>query len=137
LRSHTLALFFPSLLSTMSSDSAAAMSLDEPSTAPSFIKLSSKDGREFTIDRKHALLSALISTSLENDSTASDIPMPGVKGDILAQVVHYLQHHQVSVLLFMRCAGSGTLPVYTRVADRMYVCALVFFPSLGEQAGSH
>jgi len=58
------------------------------------IKLVSKDGKEFQIDKKFAFISTLVKTSLDTDSGATEIPMPGVKGDILGRVVEYMTHHK-------------------------------------------
>lgn len=109
----------------------------------SAVKLVSKDGKEFLIEKKFAFVSNLIKTSLENgankrsdrgegewigragqceqcspsrpfmfpfltaaastfgcapvrvsDPTATEVPMPGVKADILAQVVKFMEHHR-------------------------------------------
>jgi len=58
------------------------------------IKLVSKDGKEFQIEKKFAFISTLVKTSLDTDSGATEIPMPGVKGDILGRVVEYMTHHK-------------------------------------------
>jgi len=58
------------------------------------IKLQSKDGKEFIVEKKHAFISTLVKTSLDTDASASEVPMPGVKGDILAKVVEYMNHHK-------------------------------------------
>jgi len=67
--------------------------LDEDSGAGS-VKLLSKDGKEFVIQKKYAYISNLIKTSLEHDPSAAEVPMPGVKGDILTKVVEFMQHHK-------------------------------------------
>jgi len=58
------------------------------------IKLVSKDGKDFTLERKNAFISALVKTSIENDKDTSELPMPGVKGDVLQKVVEYMNHHK-------------------------------------------
>jgi len=68
-----------------------SLSLDEESGS---IKLISKDGKEFVIEKKFAFVSNLVKTSMDSDSSASDLPMPGVRGDILAKVVDYLTYHK-------------------------------------------
>jgi len=57
------------------------------------IKLTSKDAKEFTIDRRFAFISTLVKTSMEADN-ATELPMPGVKAEVLAKVVDYMNHHQ-------------------------------------------
>jgi len=74
---------------------AAALSLDaDESSGASQITLVSKDDRRFTVERKHAYVSNLIKTSIEQDPSASEVTMMGAKGDILAKVVEYIQHHK-------------------------------------------
>jgi len=58
------------------------------------LKLSSKDKREFSVDRKHAFISNLVKTSMENDDSAAEVPIPGVTGAILELVVQYMSHHK-------------------------------------------
>jgi len=57
------------------------------------LKLTSKDKKEFTIDRKCAFISTLVKTSLENDDTSQEVPIPGVTGNILELVHQYMSHH--------------------------------------------
>jgi len=58
------------------------------------VKLSSKDKKEFTVERKHAFISTLVKTSLENDDKAEEVPIPGVTGAILELVVNYMKEHK-------------------------------------------
>jgi len=58
------------------------------------LKLTSKDGQEIMVPKKHAFISVLVKTSVENDSTATEVPLPGVEGAILKEVVRYMQHHK-------------------------------------------
>jgi len=58
------------------------------------IKLKSKDGKSFEIERTHAGISKLVKTALDQDPTASEVPILGVKSDILEQVVTYMNHHK-------------------------------------------
>jgi len=60
------------------------------------IKLVSKDGKDFSLEKKYVFISTLVKTSLETDATASEVPMLGVKGDILSKVVDYMIHHKGS-----------------------------------------
>jgi len=67
------------------------LSLDDESGN---IKLNSKDGKDFQVDKKYAWVSNLVKTSMEQDTAATEIPMPGVKGDVLSKVVDYMNHHK-------------------------------------------
>jgi len=67
--------------------------LDGPDEG-TLIKLVSKDNKEFTIDKKFAYISTLVKTSLDADLNATEVPMPGVKGDVLAKIVEYASHHK-------------------------------------------
>jgi len=58
------------------------------------IKLTSKDGREFVIEKKFAFISNLVKTSLDSDPAATELPMPGVKSDVLAKVIEYMSYHK-------------------------------------------
>jgi len=58
------------------------------------LKISSKDGQEFTVSKKYAFISILIKTSIENDVTATSVPLPGVDSQILELVVKYMEHHK-------------------------------------------
>jgi len=69
-------------------------SLDGDDASTNQIKLMSKDQKEFVIEKRFAFISTLVKTSLENDAAAADVPMPGVKGDILQKVVEFMQHHK-------------------------------------------
>jgi len=73
------------------------------------VVLTSADEKSFTIERKHALMSKLIFNALENglhlflrclqnyvcvDAEAKQVPLPGVKSEVLQLVLNYLNHHQ-------------------------------------------
>jgi len=58
------------------------------------LKLVSKDKKEFDIERKHAFVSTLVKTSLDTDSAATEVPIPGVSSAILTEVVVYMNHHK-------------------------------------------
>jgi len=61
------------------------------------VKLCSKVGehsKEKLVQRKNAFISVLVKTSIENDSTATEVPLPGVEGPILELVVEYMDHHK-------------------------------------------
>lgn len=68
--------------------------MDDDASSGKPLKLSSKDKKEFTVERKHAFISTLVKTSLENDDAAEEVPIPGVTGAILELVVNYLKEHK-------------------------------------------
>jgi len=70
---------------------AADMGLDDDKGP--IITLKSSDGKAFEIPRNYAYLSNLVKTSLETDAAATELPLSGVKSDVLAKIVEYLIHH--------------------------------------------
>jgi hypothetical protein len=64
------------------------------SSQASLLKVVSKDSKEFTILRSHAMMSSLIRTSLESDAAATELSLPMVRGEVLAKVVEYMLHHK-------------------------------------------
>merc|ERR1719384_1627503 len=40
------------------------------------------------------MISCLIKSTLETDEEAKEIPIPGVDGAILAEIIKYMNHHQ-------------------------------------------
>ena len=68
--------------------------LDDDKQSLKPLKILSKDNKEFTLERKHALISTLIKTSLENDDKAEDVPIPGVTAAVLELVVDYMKEHK-------------------------------------------
>jgi S-phase kinase-associated protein 1 len=68
--------------------------LDDDKDAKKPLKLSSKDKKEFTVERKQAFISTLVKTSLENDDKAEEVPILGVTGAILDLVVTYMKEHK-------------------------------------------
>jgi len=69
-----------------------SLSLDAEVSTP--LKLTSKDKKDFPVERKHAFISTLVKTSLETDDTSQEVPIPGVAGPILGLVVEYMGHHK-------------------------------------------
>lgn len=57
------------------------------------IRLISKDQKSFDLLKKNAIVSTLVKTSLDTDPTASEVPIPGVQGELLDKVIEYLNHH--------------------------------------------
>jgi hypothetical protein len=68
--------------------------LDDDKDSGKPLKLTSKDKKEFMVERKHAFISTLVKTSLENDDKAEEVPIPGVTGAILELVVNYMKEHR-------------------------------------------
>lgn len=68
--------------------------LDDDKDSGKPLKLSSKDKKDFMVERKHAFISTLVKTSLENDDKAEEVPIPGVTGAILDLVVTYMREHK-------------------------------------------
>ena len=68
------------------------LSLDDGSCEGT-IKIVSKDGGVFTVEKKYAFVSNLVKTSMDTDASAKEIPMPGVMKDVLALIVDYMVHH--------------------------------------------
>jgi ribosomal protein L11 len=68
------------------------------------IKLISKDGKSFTVERKHATISALVAAALDNGRKETDVevPLPGVMGDTLELVVQYMKEHKGTTLAIPR-----------------------------------
>merc|ERR1719453_1062652 len=74
-------------------DDLAGLSLEDDEVGGE-IKLTSKDKKETTVDKKNALISNLIKQTLDTDSTCTEIPIPGVEGAILDKVIEYMVHHE-------------------------------------------
>jgi len=72
----------------------APKGLDDDKDSGKPLKLTSKDKKDFTVERKHAFISTLVKTSLENDDKADEVPIPGVTGAILELVVNYMKEHK-------------------------------------------
>jgi len=73
---------------------APVKGLDDDSSSSKQLKLNSKDGKSYPVERKHAFISNLIKTGLENDDKADEFPVPGVTAPILEKVVEYMSHHK-------------------------------------------
>ena len=58
------------------------------------IELTSKGGDKKKLPKKHAMISGLVKTALEQDSGATEVPLPGVTSEILHKVVEYMKHHE-------------------------------------------
>jgi len=73
-------------------EEVGSLSLDEEEGGS--LRLKSKDEKTFEVERKNAFISTLVKTSLENEKTASEVPIPGVKSEILEKVIEYMNHHK-------------------------------------------
>jgi|SRR5581483_9294224 len=70
------------------------LSLDESELVPKTIKLISKQGTSFEILVSDANPSKLIVAALEEDPSATEVPLPNVSTESLRHIVVYLQHHK-------------------------------------------
>ena len=70
---------------------AKGLSLDDVTGT---LKLVSSDKKEYEVERKYTFVSTLVKTSLDTDASATEVPIPGVKSGILAEVVIYMNHHK-------------------------------------------
>ena len=74
------------------------LSLDAEDDSGTII-LSSKpsvsgESKEFSLDKKNALISILVQQALETDPSAERIPIPMVEAAILEKIVQYMNHWQ-------------------------------------------
>ena len=58
------------------------------------IELTSKGGDKKKLPKKHAMISQLVKQALEQDSDATEVPLPSVSSAILDEVVKFMQHHE-------------------------------------------
>lgn len=58
------------------------------------ITLISKDEKSFDVNTLNATISILVKTSRDADKDATEVPIPGVDGDILELIVQYMNHHK-------------------------------------------
>eukprot|EP00933_Yihiella_yeosuensis_P055125 TRINITY_DN53802_c0_g1_i1.p1 TRINITY_DN53802_c0_g1~~TRINITY_DN53802_c0_g1_i1.p1 ORF type:complete len:179 (+),score=26.99 TRINITY_DN53802_c0_g1_i1:22-537(+) len=57
------------------------------------LTLISLEQERYTVSRRVALMSELIRTIVDGDSSSTEIPLPHVKGSILHKVVLYMKYH--------------------------------------------
>ena len=75
----------------------SALSLEEPADEGTVTLTSLADGKAFSVNKKHALMSELVRNALEGDPNATSVPIPKHVGSaVLQQVVGYLTNHQGS-----------------------------------------
>jgi hypothetical protein len=58
------------------------------------IKIISKDKKDFVVEKRNAWISVLVKSTLDQDSSATELPIPGVMSDILEKVIEYMNHHK-------------------------------------------
>ena len=46
------------------------------------------------MERKHSFVSTLVKTSLDTDATSTEVPVPGVTGQTLSEIITYMNHHK-------------------------------------------
>jgi len=66
--------------------------LDEGDVGGGKIQLLAKDGTTFDVDKRSAFISQLIKTSLESDTSATQLELT-LNGRVLRGIVEYMQHH--------------------------------------------
>lgn len=66
----------------------------ESNTFPESIKLTSDDGKEFTISGKSASMSKLLNGAMQDFSGEINMPLQEVNGPTTEKVVEYLEHWQ-------------------------------------------
>ena len=71
---------------------SANLSLDTLD-ADTIINLISKQGEKFEVSKKCAFISNLVKTSLDTDTEAKELPLPGVSTTELTKIVEYMKHH--------------------------------------------
>jgi len=57
------------------------------------VTLVSLEQEKYSVPRRVAMMSELVKTILEGDASATDIPLPHVKGSVLGKVVTYMKYH--------------------------------------------
>lgn len=72
-------------------DTVEGLSLDDEGGV---IKLISKDEESIEIEKKFAFISKLVKTSLDTDTTSTEVPIPGVTAEILQLVCDYMNFHK-------------------------------------------
>lgn len=81
--------------SPMNTDAKSMQGLD--SVVPELkgtIIVECKDGTKLTVERKYTVISVLMKTALINDPEATVYPAPCIKGNIMALIIEYMNHHQ-------------------------------------------
>lgn len=58
------------------------------------ITLLSKNGGSVETTKKYAYISNLVQTSLSTDHSCNELPLPGVKTNILEKICEYMEHHK-------------------------------------------
>lgn len=71
----SVSLTFPTILTRLP-QSLFLNRLDDDKDSGKPLKLASKDKKEFTVERKHAFISTLVKTSLENGQSPHPPPAP-------------------------------------------------------------
>lgn len=69
-------------------------SLDEDDELDRKINLVSSDGHTFPVNIKYAKISVFVTSALEDDDEAIDIPVLSVDKETLALVVEFMNHHE-------------------------------------------
>lgn len=92
------------------------------------ISLMSKESEKLTVSKKHAFISSLVKTALEQDSSSQEVPIPGVTKSTLEKVIEYMVHHEGK--------EPALIPKPLRSSDMKAVCTdkwdATYIDNLGE-----
>jgi hypothetical protein len=78
---------------TSTTEETKTTSLDDDTLSGS-ISLMSKDGKDFSLEKRYAMISGVVCTALDGDSTATEVPMINIESRELKLIVEYMNHHK-------------------------------------------
>jgi hypothetical protein len=58
------------------------------------VTLISKSGDKFQVNKSHAQIAVLVKTTLDGDTSTSEVNIPGVATPVLEKVVEYMKYHK-------------------------------------------
>ena len=82
------------LVAQNTTDDVDSKGLDDDNDENLKINLISKDEQKIEISVKDAKLSKLVKTVIEQDPTATEIPIPDISSEILQIIANYMIHHK-------------------------------------------
>jgi S-phase kinase-associated protein 1 len=72
------------------------LSLDDDIAEDAKLNLLSRENESYSVLRKVAMMSELVKTMAEGDSSEENIPLPNVKSSILTKVIEYMTYHHAN-----------------------------------------
>eukprot|EP00744_Colponema_vietnamica_P000921 GILI01001593.1.p1 GENE.GILI01001593.1~~GILI01001593.1.p1 ORF type:complete len:185 (-),score=75.24 GILI01001593.1:285-773(-) len=60
------------------------------------LKLSSAEGTVFEVESEVAMMSQLVKNMVEDSGVEEEIPLPGIKAEVLTKILEYLKHHHAN-----------------------------------------